>query len=84
MRPNANNAPTDSSQTAIRATVSGNISAYFPPPIITVGRRNAAMLPASMPETAIQEDGQLIARKGEIRQSGQRLVATPSLDTCRP
>ena len=42
------------------------------------------MLFASMPKTAINENGKTFTRKNEIRFAGKREISTPASDSIRP
>jgi hypothetical protein len=65
-------------------TITRLIALKFGKPIAPVGRWIAAMLRASVPETAVDENHDTLAAKRKIGTAGQRLVTAPTGDSISP
>jgi len=80
--PDAEDTPTGCSQRLGGRLIAGNVARDFALPILAVVLRHTAVVPAAVPEAAVNEDGKSGASENEIGTAGEWLVATPAGDVC--
>ena len=80
MFPNAKNPPALTAQGSLDLHVAQHVPANFGNPIIPPAFRHPAVFWAPVPEAAVDEDGELVLSKNEVRPSGKLLVTTPAGD----
>lgn len=64
--PDPDDVPASGSQRQVVAAVSGYVSIDLGGPVVAVGFRHAAVLGASVPVAAVDEDGHLLPREDEV------------------
>ena len=78
--PQPDDGPACGAEGAFDGGVALAVAAKFGEPVCAVAARLAAMLRATMPEAAVNEDGEALAPKDEIGMAGHGLVPTPTGD----
>lgn len=81
--PDAKNPPPTGAKKPRCATIAGTVAGDFAPPVFTVFLGHAAVPPASVPEAAINEDREALARENEVGVARERLVPPPASDARR-
>ena len=80
MLPDANNSPTGLPEVAISLAVPLDVPGDFVLPVGAVVSWHAQMPSATVPKTAVHEDGESLATEDEIGLAGQPLVSAPAGD----
>ena len=80
MAPYADHAPSSDAEQLANAPVSFLVACDFKAPVLAIVAGHPAVPSAAVPETAVNEDGQSLAAKGEIRPAGKRQVPAPAGD----
>lgn len=82
--PDADHRPSIPGQGAIDKPVPCRVAAIFLHPICLVGGGRATTPRAAVPETAVDENGHALARKGKVRAAKQRPPPPPATDAGAP
>jgi len=83
MSPNPDNAPARFAKLPVHAAITSNISLNLSLPIFLVRLRHAAVGPATMPKTPVNENSNTLPSKNEIRLPRKICTATPAADGVR-
>jgi hypothetical protein len=78
--PQPDDGPACGAEAAFDIVVAFSVAAELGEPVCTIAARLAAVLWATVPETAVNEDGKALAPKDEIGTAWQRLMAAPAGD----
>jgi hypothetical protein len=80
MLPQPDDGPACGAEGAFDCGVALSVAAKFGEPVCTVAARLSAVLWATVPETAVNEDGEALAPKDEIGVASHGLVPAPAGD----
>ena len=80
MLPNPNHVPSTLAQNPVVPPITGLVRVYLPTPILRIGLRPSAVFRATVPEAAVDKNGQADRGQDEVRAAGQRLVTPPARD----
>jgi len=78
--PQPDDGPACGAEGAFDIVVALSVAAEFGEPVCAVAARLAAVLRATMPEAAVNEDGEALAPKDEIGMAWHGLVSAPAGD----
>jgi hypothetical protein len=80
MLPDADNFPSLSAELACDSPVAGHVLCAFSVPEGSVGFRPGVTLGAAVPETSVDEDGDLLLGERKVGLSGQWKMPSPACD----
>lgn len=80
MLPQPDDSPACGAEGAFDNGVALSVATKFGEPVCTVAARLAAVLWATVPETAVNEDGETCVAKGEIGAAEEWLMPAPTGD----
>jgi hypothetical protein len=83
MAPKAQNPPASTGKQAVHETVANHVAGDFLSPIWAVSQGHAAMPWTTVPEAAINEDGQALTAENEVGPAEEKLMASPAGDSRR-